>query len=41
MSRGRRRRNSVAQNDIVLFLFLFLFKKTWNSVVLDKTRRFI
>jgi len=28
MSRGRRRRNSVAQNDIVLFLFLFLFKKT-------------
>jgi hypothetical protein len=36
-SRGRRKKNSVAQNDTVL-LFFFL---TWNVIVLYKTRCFI
>jgi len=39
--RGRRKRNSVVQNDTVLVLLLLLFFLTWNGVVLDKTRRFI
>ena len=35
---GRRKMNSVIQNDTVL---VFLFFYIWNDVVLDKTRRFI
>ena len=38
-SGGRRKMNSVVQNDTVLLSFFFL--NVWNGVVLEKTRRFI